>query len=94
MQDILPVSIQFRQDKHVSINPGLVMLFNNDAEQIRKTMADSTVDKGYCLTRMFDPALIQNLLEDHDENMFHYKVLINKFFQLQKFEKIIAKKFG
>jgi asparagine synthase (glutamine-hydrolysing) len=94
MQDMLPVSIQFRQDKHVSINPGLVMLFNNDAEQIRKILADSTGEKGNYLARMFDPAMIQNLLEHHDVKMFHYKALINKFFQLQKFEKIIAKKFG
>ena len=94
MQDMLPVSIQYRQDKHVSINPGLVLLFSNDAEQIRKILADLTGDKGNYLARIFNPAMIQNLLQDHDKNMFAYKSLINKFFQLQKFEKIIAKKFG
>ncbi len=93
-QDMLPTAIQFRKDKHVSINPGISSLFSNDAAHIRNFLSELLVEKDSYLNRIFNPEKIQQLLQDHDRNLFFYKSLINKFFQLQIFEKIIKKKLG
>ena len=94
MQDELPPLIQWRRDKNGTINPGLARIFTNEAFKVKSDLNryNKVLQNSHSL--IFDPAMIENLIADDSNNLYKYKSLINKFFQLQTFEKIIENKFG
>jgi asparagine synthase (glutamine-hydrolysing) len=94
MENELPHSIQWRTDKRATINPGLDIIFMNDAPEIKSEFKNLNPDAEILHNRIFDKGLIEKLLADEDLNLHSYKTLINKYFQLQHFQKIIEKIVG
>ncbi|MCX6276633.1 MAG: asparagine synthase-related protein [Bacteroidetes bacterium] len=94
MQDELPPPIQWRRDKNGTINPGLARIFTNEALKVKSDLSRYSEAHQNSTALIFDPTMIGYLVADDSNNLYKYKSLINKFFQLQNFEKIIEKKFG
>jgi len=94
MQGHLPEPITWRQDKHVTINPGLSILFSNDSIRIKEVLSEIIQDGESCFSRVFNPQEVDNLLLDKDPNMLNYKSLINKYFQLHRFKNIVENIFA
>ncbi len=94
MQDELPASIQWRKDKNGTINPGLPRIFTNEAGKIKTDMQKFITNRNSSYPNVFDLKMIEKLIAGNDSELFKFKSLINKFFQLQTFEKIIENKLG
>ncbi|MCX6307168.1 MAG: asparagine synthase-related protein [Bacteroidetes bacterium] len=94
MQGHLPEPIIWRQDKHVTINPGLSLLFSNDSIRIKEVLSEIIRDGESCFSRIFNPEAVNHLLLDKDPNMLNYKSLINKYFQLYRFKNIVENIFA
>ncbi len=94
MQDLLPPSIQWRKDKHGTINPGLARIYANDASAIKTTFNQFLKELPKQNTPVFDKKMIEKLIFEPDEKLFGYKSVINKYYQLTSFEKIIENKFA
>ena len=94
MQDLLPPSIQWRKDKHGTINPGLARIYANDASAIKTTFNQFLKELPKQNTPVFDKRMIEKLIFEPDEKLFGYKSVINKYYQLTSFEKIIENKFA
>lgn len=90
----LPPSIQWRRDKHGTINPGLARIFANDASAIKITFQQFLKQLPKQNTPVFDLKTIEKLVAEPNEKLFDYKSVINKYFQLKDFEKIIENKFA
>ncbi|MFZ4522023.1 MAG: asparagine synthase-related protein [Bacteroidales bacterium] len=94
MQDELPAAIQWRRDKNGTINPGLPRIFTNEAGKVKSDMHKFITRHEISQLSVFDLNTIKKLIDGDDNDLFKHKSLINKFFQLQTFEKIIENKFG
>ncbi|MCX6266055.1 MAG: asparagine synthase-related protein, partial [Bacteroidetes bacterium] len=94
MQDELPAAIQWRRDKNGTINPGLARIFANEAAKIKADLRKYIAEAEKFYLPVFDLNMIKKLVAADDNELCKYKSLINKFFQLQPFGKIIEKKFG
>jgi hypothetical protein len=94
LQGSLPPAIQWRKDKHGTINPGLARIFANDSTAIKTSFEHFIGDNMMQSIPIFDLKKIEKLIAEPDENLFDYKSVINKFFQLKSFEKKFEKKFG
>jgi hypothetical protein len=94
MQDELPAEIQWRRDKNGTINPGLARIFTNEAIKIKSDLSKYNPSIQNVLNLIFDQKMIQDILVTDNNKLFKYKSLINKFFQMHYFEKIIEEKFG
>ncbi len=90
----LPQAIQWRRDKHGTINPGLARIFANDAAVINTTFKQLLSELPSTNTTIFDRKMIEKLVAAPDEKLFGFKSLINKFFQLKNFTEIIENNFG
>ncbi len=89
MQDELPPPIQWRKDKDGTINPGLSRLFANDAEKIRNDMSFLLNIDPDEASGIFESGTIKKLIADTDANLFIYKSLVNKYYQIVDFKKYI-----
>jgi asparagine synthetase B (glutamine-hydrolysing) len=85
----LPPAIQWRRDKHGTINPGLARIFANDATAIKTTFKQFLNELPKQNTMIFDQKMIEKLTAEPGERLFDYKSVINKYFQLKDFEKVI-----
>ena len=94
MQDELPPPIQWRRDKNGTINPGLARIFTNEAYKIKSDLGGYNLVHQHSHVLVFNLAMIEKLIAEDNDHLYKYKSLINKFFQLEHFEKIIEKKFG
>jgi hypothetical protein len=91
MQDELPPLIQWRTDKHVTINPGLELLFENDTDNIKSTfftVLDNRNNELFSL--IFNSKILTYLVNFDDDTIFEHKSVVIKFSQLCHFEKIIS----
>jgi asparagine synthase (glutamine-hydrolysing) len=94
MENELPQSIQWRTDKRTTINPGLDLIFINGAIDIKAIFNHLKKNDAHLFLRIFNQEMIQKLIADETSNIHSYKALINNFFQLQSFQKIVEKKLG
>lgn len=92
MQDLLPQEIQWRSDKHGTINPGLARIFSNDSNTIKSVLLNFSGEMDHQEEVLFDTKIIEKIIASPDENLIQYKSVVNKFFQLNNFYKIIEKK--
>jgi len=94
MENELPQQIQWRTDKHGTINPGLARIFSNDACAIKSVLKRYSEEYDNQNEVIFSLKMIEKLVSEPDKKLFDYKSVINKFFQLMPFEKIIDNKFA
>lgn len=94
MSGMLPEEIRLRKDKRGSINPGLSLLFSNDAVCVRDTLRKSLSDQDGLTRYLFDIDTIKTILQIKPHHLIENKSLINKFFQLVPYRKKIENIFG
>jgi asparagine synthase (glutamine-hydrolysing) len=94
MQGELPEEIRMRKDKRGSINPGLSLLFANDAGFIRNSLHNALSTNDFLTGYLFNQKTVSSILKKEAINIAEYKSLINKYFQLTHYRKKIEEIFG
>jgi asparagine synthase (glutamine-hydrolysing) len=87
MSDELPPAIQWRRDKHGSINPGLPLIFQSDASNIQAFVKDILFRNNDPLIMHFNPEILQRIIDMNAAELFEHKSVINKILQIHFLKK-------
>jgi asparagine synthase (glutamine-hydrolysing) len=91
-QGELPSAIQWRKDKHGTINPGLARIYGNDSATIKSGFKTYIHESNRQNNLLFDLKSAEKIVSSSGEDLISFKSVINKYFMLKDFEIIIENK--